>query len=50
MLATLPMNDLQEMLAEDHGVEIVDRFTGKKIQFDEAELSGIIAAKDAEGL
>ncbi|KIU20615.1 Hsp33 family molecular chaperone HslO [Weissella cibaria] len=50
MLATLPMKDLQEMLAEDHGVEIVDRFTGKKIQFDEAELSGIIAAKDAEGL
>ena len=50
MLATLQMNDLQEMLAEDHGVEIVDRFTGKKFQFDEAELSGIIAAKDAEGL
>lgn len=50
MLATLPMKDLQEMLDEDHGVEVVDRFTGKKIQFDEAELAGIIAAKDAEGL
>ena len=49
MLATLPMKDLQEMLDEDHGVEVVDRFTGKKIQFD-AELAGIIAAKDAEGL
>jgi len=50
MLATLPIQELQEMLAEDHGVEITDRFTGKNIQFDEAELTGIIAAKDAEGL
>ena len=42
MLATLPVAELQNMLREDHGVEIVDRFTGRKLQFSEAELATII--------
>lgn len=50
MLATLPLTELQEILAEDHGVEIIDRFTGKIINFDENELQAIIASKDANGL
>ena len=50
MLATLPLSELQEILAEDHGIEIVDRFTGKIINFDENELQAIIASKDANGL
>jgi molecular chaperone Hsp33 len=41
---------LQAILAEDHGVEIVDRFTGKVINFDETQLQAIIASKDASGL
>ena len=50
MLATLPLTELQEILAEDHGIEIIDRFTGKIINFDENELQAIIASKDANGL
>jgi molecular chaperone Hsp33 len=50
MLETLPLEQLQEMLREDHGIEVVDRFTGEKIYFDEGELAGIIAIKDAESL
>jgi molecular chaperone Hsp33 len=50
MLATLPLSELQAILAEDHGVEIVDRFTGKVINFDETQLQAIIASKDASGL
>jgi molecular chaperone Hsp33 len=50
MLETLPLEQLKEMLREDHGIEVVDRFTGKKIYFDEGELAEIIAIKDAEGL
>lgn len=50
MLATLPLSELQAILAEDHGIEIVDRFTGKVINFDETQLQAIIASKDASGL
>lgn len=50
MLETLPLEQLQEMLRDDRGLEIIDRFTGKAIQFDEAELAAVIAQKDATGL
>ena len=50
MLMTLPLEQLQELLEDDHGVEIVDKFTGEAIQFDASELQVIIGEKAAEGL
>jgi molecular chaperone Hsp33 len=48
MLGTLPVEQLQEMLRDDHGINIVDRFTGREIDFNEAELASIIEVKQAE--
>jgi len=42
MLATLPVEQLTDMLENDHGLEVVDRFTGRHIQFSEEELQAII--------
>ena len=50
MLMTLPLEQLQELLEDDHGVEIVDKFTGEAIQFDASELQVIIGEKAAGGL
>lgn len=47
MLATLQVAELTEMLENDHGLEVVDRFTGRHIQFTEAELAAIIAQVNA---
>ncbi|AIG65185.1 Hsp33 family molecular chaperone HslO [Weissella tructae] len=47
MLATLPVEQLTDMLENDHGLEVVDRFTGNRIQFSEAELAAIIAQVNA---
>lgn len=45
LLATLPKADIEDMIAEDHGAEVVCQFCNKKYQFDEAELTAI--AKEA---
>ncbi|KRN74521.1 hypothetical protein IV73_GL001257 [Weissella kandleri] len=42
MLGTLQVSQLQEMIDDDQGAEIVDRFTGNKIQFSTAELQSIL--------
>ncbi|MFT8323897.1 Hsp33 family molecular chaperone HslO [Oenococcus sicerae] len=44
-IATLPAQEIQAMIDEDHGAEIVGRFTNKKYQFSENELKGILASK-----
>lgn len=48
MVETLPLEQLQAMMREDHGINIIDRFTGKEIDFNEAELASIIAIKQNE--
>lgn len=45
MLATLNNDQLQEMVEDDQGAEIVDRFTGNKIQFNTEELQNIMDQK-----
>lgn len=45
MLATLNNDQLQEMIEDDQGAEIVDRFTGNKIQFSTEELQNIMDQK-----
>ncbi|MDR3240625.1 MAG: Hsp33 family molecular chaperone HslO [Lactobacillaceae bacterium] len=45
MLATISMDQLLEMLEQDHGAEIIDRFTGEKINFDAEELKLIMEEK-----
>lgn len=45
MLATLNANQLQEMIDDNQGAEIVDRFTGNKIEFTTDELQNIIDQK-----
>lgn len=44
-LSGLHENDLQDMINEDHGAEIVCHFCGKKYQFSEEELRQILASK-----
>lgn len=46
MLETLPVADLQEMLDQDHGVKITDRFTGKEIDFNAKELQALISESE----
>lgn len=48
MLKTLPLEQLKEMLADDHGVQVEDRFTGKQIRFDQAELRSIIKSVEEQ--
>lgn len=44
-LMTLPISDLQEMIQEDHGAEIVCQFCQTKYQFDQKDLEAIINDK-----
>ena len=41
-LATLRSDEIQAMIDEDHGAEAVCQFCGKKYQFSEAELKGML--------
>ncbi len=45
MLETLKASELNEMINEDHGAELVCNFCGDKYQFSEAELQEILAKK-----
>lgn len=42
MLGNLSANELQNMIDEDHGAEVVGKFSGKKYFFDEDELKVIL--------
>ncbi|GAO99375.1 Hsp33 family molecular chaperone HslO [Fructobacillus ficulneus] len=42
MLATLPSHEVQAMIDEDGGAEVVGRFSGKKHYFEAAELEKIL--------
>jgi len=48
-LSTLPIKDLQEMLAEDHGAEVVCEFCNTKYDISEEELGHIISFKQSLG-
>ncbi|MDF7627327.1 Hsp33 family molecular chaperone HslO [Leuconostocaceae bacterium ESL0723] len=48
MLATLPAKEIQTMIDEDQGAEIVGKFSGKRYYFDEAELNDIIKQIEAK--
>lgn len=48
VLAGLPVDQLQEMVDEDHGAEAVCHFCGKKYQFTDDELCKIISIKEKE--
>ncbi|NLS38297.1 Hsp33 family molecular chaperone HslO [Fructobacillus tropaeoli] len=43
MLATLPSHEVQAMIDEDGGAEVVGRFSGKKHYFESDELEGILS-------
>ena len=45
-LTTLDVQDLKEMIKEDHGCEINCQFCGNSYQFNEAELQNIVVGKD----
>ncbi|ORI73234.1 molecular chaperone Hsp33 [Leuconostoc mesenteroides subsp. cremoris] len=42
MLLTLPASEIQAMIKEDHGTEIVGKFSGKRYFFKEKQLSEIL--------
>jgi molecular chaperone Hsp33 len=42
MLLTLPASEIQAMIKEDHGAEIVGKFSGKRYFFTEEQLSEIL--------
>ncbi|MGT2958924.1 Hsp33 family molecular chaperone [Streptococcus bovimastitidis] len=44
-LMSLPTSDLQEMIDQDHGAEIICQFCQTKYQFNEKDLEGIINDK-----
>ncbi|AZZ60968.1 Hsp33 family molecular chaperone HslO [Oenococcus sp. UCMA 16435] len=44
-IETLPEKEIQAMIDEDHGAEIVGRFTEKKYNFSEEELKKILSLK-----
>ncbi|OIL00361.1 molecular chaperone Hsp33 [Oenococcus oeni] len=44
-IGTLPKKEIQAMIDEDHGAEIVSRFTEKKYNFSKEELKKILALK-----
>ncbi|CAM4109892.1 Hsp33 family molecular chaperone HslO [Streptococcus penaeicida] len=44
-LMSLPISDLQEMIDQDHGAEIICQFCQTKYQFNENDLEGIINDK-----
>lgn len=41
-LMSIGVDDLQHLIDEDHGAEVVCHFCGEKFYFDEAELQGLI--------
>ena len=41
-LMSIGVDDLQHLIDEDHGAEVVCHFCGEKYHFDEAELQGLI--------
>ena len=41
-LLSIGVDDLQHLIDEDHGAEVVCHFCGEKYHFDEAELQGLI--------
>ena len=41
-LMSIGVEDLQHLIDEDHGAEVVCHFCGEKFHFDEAELQGLI--------
>ncbi len=41
-LMSIGVDDLQHLIDEDHGAEVVCHFCGEKFHFDEAELQGLI--------
>ena len=45
VLRKLPASDLQEMIDEDNGCEVVCRFCGTKYQFSRETLQGFIDSK-----
>ncbi|MPM76333.1 33 kDa chaperonin [bioreactor metagenome] len=45
-LTTISQKDLQEMITEDHGCELVCQYCNTKYQFSEAELNEIYHAKE----
>ncbi|MCM0582039.1 Hsp33 family molecular chaperone HslO [Weissella diestrammenae] len=45
LLGTIAMDQLLDMYTQDHGAEIVDRFTGEKIAFTAEELQSIMTQK-----
>ncbi|MDD3924919.1 MAG: Hsp33 family molecular chaperone HslO [Erysipelotrichaceae bacterium] len=45
-LITLSSKDIQDMIDQDHGCEIVCQYCGKKYRFSEEQLKGIIASKN----
>ena len=45
ILRKLPASDLQEMIDEDNGCEVVCRFCGTKYQFSRETLQGFIDSK-----
>lgn len=47
ILKKLQLKDLQAMVDEDHGCEVVCKFCGKKYQFSEETLQGFINSKKA---
>ena len=44
-ISALPLQDIKEMMEEDHGAEAVCRFWGNKYVFSEADLQEIIDQK-----
>ncbi|MBM7618070.1 molecular chaperone Hsp33 [Weissella uvarum] len=48
MLETLPIDELQAMHDQDGGLQIMDRFTGKTIDFAADELANIISEMQAK--
>ncbi len=47
VLSRLPKEDLQQMIAEDHGCEVVCRFCNTKYHYDEGTLQGYVNAQTA---
>ena len=47
VLSKLPEKDLQEMIDEDHGCEVVCKFCGRKYRFSEETLQGYVNAHKA---
>ena len=47
VLSRLPKEDLQQMIAEDHGCEVVCRFCNTKYHYDEGTLQGYVNAQIA---